>query len=513
MAKDAPVRAAQYVRMSKENQIYSTGHQLAGIARYADDRGFEIVRTYEDNGRSGLRLKGRTGLQQLLTDVLSGTAGYDAILVYDISRWGRFQDVDESAHYEFLCRQAGLVVHYIGETFENDGSLISGLSKSLKRYMAGEFSRELSRKIWTSQARHAALGFRMGGRTPYGVRRQLLDDYGSAKMQLAPGEVKNIRSEKVVLVPGPPEELDIIRRIYRLSIRSQLHDGEIASVLNEEGLPAVGGSPWSKYLVRQILTSELYLGTALFNRVSHKMGGLPVRNPPEQWIRRSAMFPPIISLRTFRAAQRCRHKRRSFRLTEPELLGPLRNLLAAEGRLSLPLITKTPGMPNPASYRRRYGSLDAAYAKVGYIRPIRRTCPPSERVVDRLSALTVQVLGSIERSGLKVRRDAVTGLLRIDGKCSLAVALSRYHAGVRDHFWEFRLRRDQDVYLVLAGLLAPDDRTIQAYYLIPAARFPAAGKIRIVAGGHRLERFRLPDLTGLGDRLWAEIRARDIPAL
>jgi hypothetical protein len=24
--------------------------------------------------------------------------------VYDVSRWGRFQDPDEAAHYEFLCK-------------------------------------------------------------------------------------------------------------------------------------------------------------------------------------------------------------------------------------------------------------------------------------------------------------------------------------------------------------------------------------------------------------------------
>jgi hypothetical protein len=31
------------------------------------------------------------------------------------SRWGRFQDADESAHYEFLCKSAGIPVHYCAE--------------------------------------------------------------------------------------------------------------------------------------------------------------------------------------------------------------------------------------------------------------------------------------------------------------------------------------------------------------------------------------------------------------
>ena len=39
-----------------------------------------------------------------------------AILVYYVSRWGSFQDTDESAHYEFACKSAGVPVHYCAET-------------------------------------------------------------------------------------------------------------------------------------------------------------------------------------------------------------------------------------------------------------------------------------------------------------------------------------------------------------------------------------------------------------
>ena len=51
-------------------------------------------------------------LRQLITDVQNGNAGFAVILVYDISRWGRFQDADESAYYEYLCKRAGIEVHY-----------------------------------------------------------------------------------------------------------------------------------------------------------------------------------------------------------------------------------------------------------------------------------------------------------------------------------------------------------------------------------------------------------------
>src|SRR5580700_2952676 len=90
------IAAAEYVRMSTEHQQYSTENQGDTILRYANAHGMQIVRTYSDEGRSGLNLSGRRGLRELLQDVESGRADYSVILVYDISRWGRFQDADES---------------------------------------------------------------------------------------------------------------------------------------------------------------------------------------------------------------------------------------------------------------------------------------------------------------------------------------------------------------------------------------------------------------------------------
>ena len=133
----ATVRAAEYVRMSTEHQQYSTENQADVIREYAAARGFQIVRTYTDDGKSGLRLDGREGLKRLLSDVEAGNADFDAILVYDVSRWGRFQDTDESAYYEYRLKRAGIKLVYCAEQFENDGSPVSTIIKGVKRAMAG----------------------------------------------------------------------------------------------------------------------------------------------------------------------------------------------------------------------------------------------------------------------------------------------------------------------------------------------------------------------------------------
>ena len=140
------VRAAEYVRMSTDHQKYSTDNQSQAIRQYAAQRGIEVVRTYADEGKSGVSLQGRDALKQPIYDVENKTANFTTILVYDVSRWGRFQDVDESAYYEYVCRRAGINVQYCAESFQNDDTPISAIVKSMKRWMAGEYSRESLRQ-------------------------------------------------------------------------------------------------------------------------------------------------------------------------------------------------------------------------------------------------------------------------------------------------------------------------------------------------------------------------------
>lgn len=63
------VRAAQYVRMSTGHQQYSTHNQSNKIREYAEKRGVQVVRTYADDGKSGLSIGGRASLQRLIADV------------------------------------------------------------------------------------------------------------------------------------------------------------------------------------------------------------------------------------------------------------------------------------------------------------------------------------------------------------------------------------------------------------------------------------------------------------
>ena len=81
--------------------------------------------------------------------------------------------------------------------------------------MAGEYSRELSTKVFAGQCRLIELGYRQGGPAGFGLRRMLVDQSGTVKGELGRGEHKSLQTDRVVLVPGPEEEVNIVRWIYR----------------------------------------------------------------------------------------------------------------------------------------------------------------------------------------------------------------------------------------------------------------------------------------------------------
>src|SRR6185437_15814765 len=322
-SEQAPIRAAEYVRMSTEHQKYSTENQSEAIRNYAARRGLEIVRTYTDAGKSGLRLDGRDGLKKLLADVESGQADFETILVYDVSRWGRFQDADESAFYEYRCKQARISVQYCAEQFENDGSPVSTIVKGVKRAMAGEYSRELSAKVFAGQCRLIEMGFRQGGQAGFGLRRQLLDQNGLPKQILARGEQKSLQTDRVILIPGPPFEVETVREIYNLFTENGVQEADIGDRLNARGVLTDLDRPWTRGTVHQVLTNPKYVGANVYNRRSFKLKMKRVVNPPEMWIRHQNAFEPIISLEQFESVQQIIEARHQH-YTDEQLIEQLR---------------------------------------------------------------------------------------------------------------------------------------------------------------------------------------------
>ena len=362
--------AAQYLRMSTDHQQYSLDNQADAIAQYAALHGFQVVKTYSDPAKSGLRLKNRPGLKQLLRDVMEGKSDFRAVLVYDVSRWGRFQDMDEAAHYEYLCKSSGVPIRYCAEMFENDDSVSGLILKAVRRMMAREYSRELSVKVRRGLFRLANLGYKLGGTPVYGLRRQLLDIHGRPKQLLAQGERKSLATEHVSLVPGPSDEIDIVTKIYRYFSDEHLSPNRIASRLNQNRVPYFKGARWKAGTIRNILQDPRYIGTQVWGRTTAYLAGPAKRLPVKQWAICPNAFEPIISQKLFVRAQQ-EFANYTCRLTDEQLLERLRHIHKTHGRLSGEIIEKSRTCPGLSTYNKRFGGLLSVYARLGYDAPER----------------------------------------------------------------------------------------------------------------------------------------------
>ncbi len=493
--RGAPVRAARYVRMSTEHQKYSTENQAEIIDQYAARRGFEIVRTYADEGKSGLRLDGRDALKKLIADVRAGLADFEAILVYDVSRWGRFQDADESAYYEFQCREAGIVVHYCAEQFENDGSLSATIIKSMKRAMAGEYSRELSAKVFTGQCRLINLGFRQGGPAGFGLRRLLVDEHRQPKALLGRGEHKSLQTDRVVLTPGPAEEIEVVNRIYRMFVLHRRSEREIAVLLNGEGVLTDLERPWTRGTVHQVLTNEKYVGNNVYNRVSFKLKKKRVVNDPDQWVRAEEAFEGIVDPDFFIAARRIIEER-SRRFTDAELLERLTALLGQRGCLSGLIIDEVEDMPSSATYRSRFGSLVRAYQLVGYATDRDYRYLETNRVLRALHPKVVErtVVG-IRALGASVAIDPATDLLTINDEFTASLSIARCAESERGQRWKIRLDTGLRPDITIVARMEAGNQEIRDYYLLPWIDMGEAVRLRLGEdNGVFLDAYRFDDL-------------------
>jgi DNA invertase Pin-like site-specific DNA recombinase len=489
------IPVAAYVRMSTEHQQYSTENQLDRIKEYAAKRGMEIVRVFADEGKSGLSVKGRESLRRMIAEVEDGKTEFKAILAYDVSRWGRFQDADESGYYEYICKRAGITVHYCAEQFENDGSPTSNIIKSVKRSMAGEYSRELSTKVFQGACRLIQLGFKQGGAAGFGLRRVLIDQTGNAKGTLKIGEHKSLQTDRVVLQPGPDEEQDIVRWIYRAFLDEGKTEREIADALNVRKILTDLGRAWTRGTVHQVLTNEKYIGNNVYHRTSFKLKRKHVLNPPEMWVRADHVFPAIVDAMTFAKVQEA-ILARAKRYSDDEMLHALKELWSRHGRISGLLIDEQDSMASSAAFRHRFGSLIRAYQLVGYTPRTDYSFLAINRYLrGRHPEVVQEVITRLSAMGVAVERDPETQLLILDHELTVSLVLSRcLRSGTGSSRWMLRFEESFRPDLTIAVRMNETNEAIKDYYLFPAIDLTDA-KLRLAENNHSLlDAYRFDDL-------------------
>jgi DNA invertase Pin-like site-specific DNA recombinase len=476
-----PIPAAQYLRMSADEQKLSLAYQAVEIGRYADMHGFNIVKSYKDEGRSGLTLRHRAGLARLLRDVASSEQGFKAILVYDVSRWGRFQDTDESAHYEFLCKSAGVPVHYCAESFRNNGSSPAVIMKTLKRIMAAQYSRDLSKRMSRSKKILTQCGFRAGGMAGYGLRRMMISSDGTRKRVLRHGEIKSVATGRVILVRGPVKEVNRVREIFRLKIAEGKSANWIARDFNRKGVKCCG-EPWNGARILEILTNPKYVGCAAWGRTTGPLGETRVTVPQPQWTVKPGAFDAIVDQETFDTAQRVLNGRTCKRSND-DLLNDLRLLLEREGKLSQHLIDTSPGIPRAATYYRRFGGLRQAYELIGYKefrnqQGMLRMRKSHRRIEQALFRRISRVL--CDRVKVVRERNVCRRVLCFQGGETISILICQcIDIGKGDLRWGVPVNRFERHNLTLICRCMPDNKSIMDFHLVRCVDKPHIDRFRV----------------------------------
>ena len=495
-----PVPAAMYLRMSTEHQRYSTENQAKVIRQYAEQNNFTIVRTYADEGKSGLTIKGRPEMQRMLADVENRRADYEVILIYDVTRWGRFQDSDESTYYEYLFKRAGVRLRFCAEKFQDDGSISSDILRLVSKVFAGDHSRVLSVKVHLGQTNLIEKGFRQGGAAGFGLRRQLVDDRGNPKLELKRLEHKSIQTDRVILIPGPEQEVEVVRGIYSDFVEQGLSEIQIAEKLNSRGVMTDLGRPWTRGTIHQVLINEKYIGNNVWNRTSCKLKTRHMRNKPSEWVRADGVFQPIVDKFMFDAAQTI-IARRSYRLSDEEMLEALRHLLKRQGYLSGLIIDETESCPSSSAYQSRFGSLLRTYQLVGY-HPDRdyRYIDINRRLRQKHPEMIAGIITELRQIGATVSIDDRTQLLTLNDEITAALVLSRCHSTITStNRWIIRFDTGLGADVTIAARMETGEQTVKDYYLLPAIGI-SESKLRLMENnGSGLDIYRFETLDALFD--------------
>jgi len=494
LSSDVNLRAVAYLRKStRDQQENSIFNQRQAIDAFAERHQIKIVKYLVDDGISGLTMEKRTAFKQLINEyVIGGKVDFQVILVLDVTRWGRFQDIDESAHLEYICRKHGKEIIYVTESFKNDNSIMDTVIKSIKRAMAAEYSKNLGDKVLAGSLTIAAQGYRVGGRPPYGFERMRLNQQRQSVGILKDGERKAIANERVALVPGQAEEASTVQDIFDMFTRMEMPEREIAVQLNQRKVSSPGGGRWTENAIRLILKHEIYTGANVYNRQTQRLHGPSRRNPRDRWVIVPGAYEALVSPEVFAQAQTIFQKRHPA-LTDQEIIEQLKQLLAAHGRLTGLIIESSSASFSPASVRRRFGTLINAYRLVGWEPPQDfRYLELKDLVMEYETNLTSQLIENLQKMGLKI--DSQDAYFVINDQINVEVLASSVRNGRGRKRWAYRFDRRRSIDITIAVRLMDDQAERCDYFLFPMMAMEAERLLVAWTNGVSLDLFRFDSL-------------------
>jgi site-specific DNA recombinase len=269
------MKAVLYARVSSDKQDIdlSISAQLKALREYAARNGYQVVREFVDEARSG-RSADREEFGKMIALAKSKLKPFDKIFVYKLSRFAR--DRETSILYKSLLKKRGVQVISITEPVDDTamGRWMEGMIECCDEFYSANLGEEILRGLNESTSR----GFFVGGIAPYGYTISKVPDGGKLRSKLSPDDYK----------------ASVVVRIFD-SLLDYKGIKEIIKMLTEEGIKSPGGNGWTKTTLYHILTNEAYTGTLVWGKRSN--------NPKITVIKVQDAWPAIIDRQTFNRVQ------------------------------------------------------------------------------------------------------------------------------------------------------------------------------------------------------------------
>jgi DNA invertase Pin-like site-specific DNA recombinase len=295
-----------YVRVSTEDQARdeksSLADQRAAIGALATRLGRTIAPAdvFVDPGVSGQSAEGRPAFMALLRYCeehprTTGTRGL--VLVLNDSRFGRFRDPEEAAHWRFHLKRHGWIVRF-AEGDDVDDAVARPVLRTIAAVQASEYSRALKANTRRGMRSAAARGLWLN-EAPIGYRR-LASGGGRLPAVLEIGQRK-ADDQQVRLTPGPEAEQALVRWMFESYGAGEQTLGRMAMELRKRW-PA---RSWSRRTVQVMLKNRTYVGDVLWSRRPHdtvERRETPVR-PEGDWVVTLDAHPALVSRELFDRVQ------------------------------------------------------------------------------------------------------------------------------------------------------------------------------------------------------------------
>lgn len=299
------------LRVSSDQQLEEDGDLMVQrqlVCDYVKEHANWLLdeKEYFEGSKSGYKnsVADREVLQEAYQDAKNHE--YDILVVYKDDRIGR--RMWEIGGYIMSLKSLGVNIYTVkdGCISPESNDIMGQMMLALRYGNAQKSSADTGMRVKDTAKKLAAQGKFMGGRAPYGYT---LEHSGEIS--------KHGRALKHLVIA--PEQAEVVKYIYKLSLNQELGSAKIAKTLNNSALykSLAPNDVWKSGTITSILTNPIYAGYTSYKRREHSSGSCH-RLDRRDWIVAERQNPDIVIVDkdTWTNVQKKR-KQRANKYTKP----------------------------------------------------------------------------------------------------------------------------------------------------------------------------------------------------